>query len=266
VRTFAEVFREGGTPLHLLINNAGIMSPPHTFTAEGFESQYGINLLGHFALSAHLYPLLQHTSGARIVTVTSLAYTYGDIDFDNLRSEKSYDAFREYCQSKLADLLFAVELQRRIISKGEEVFSVAAHPGVTKTELSRHLSAEEIDSFAERLGAPMEVSQGALPVLFAAVSPDIAKGGFYGPDADGGLRGYPASAPIQDIALDEVLATKFWKSALAATGLSFLANRIAIALYTPVKATSGRVLFPPIAMLYLIFGAGQLQAMSSNLI
>ena len=222
VKTFADVLLKRGTPLNMLINNAGIMNPPLTFTAEGFESQFGINFLGHFALSAHLYPLLHKAEGARIVTVSSLAYTYGAIDFGNLRAETSYDAFREYCQSKLADLLFTIELRRRIFSKGDEVLSVAAHPGVTRTDLSRFMSAEEIEGFAERLGPSMEVAQGALPVLFAAVSPDIFNGGFYGPDADGGLRGYPGSAPILDNALDPFVAAKLWNVAQTATGLDFL--------------------------------------------
>ncbi|MBT2560232.1 SDR family NAD(P)-dependent oxidoreductase [Pedobacter sp. ISL-68] len=219
VSHFAQVFKEKGISLHLLINNAGIMNPPLTFTAEGFESQYGVNFFGHFALTAHLYPLLAQNIGARIVTVTSLAYTYGSIDFNNLKSEKSYDAFREYCQSKLSDLLFSLELQRRIATQGDQVLSVAAHPGVTKTELSRHMSAEELDGFSERLGPSMMVQQGALSILYAAVSPNVVGGGFYGPDADGGLRGYPASTLIEKVALDETLARKLWKSAHAASGL-----------------------------------------------
>lgn len=222
VQAFAGSLKQRNLPLDLLINNAGIMNPPRSFTSEGFESQFGINFLGHFALSAQLYPLLLRTRGSRIVTVSSLAYTYGTIDFGNLRSETSYDAFREYCQSKLADLLFTVELKRRIFSKGDQVLSVAAHPGVTKTDLSRFMSAEEISGFSEKLGPSMEVSQGVLPILFAAVSPEIANGGFYGPDADGGLRGYPGSAPILDNALDPIVAANLWNVAQTATGLEFL--------------------------------------------
>jgi NAD(P)-dependent dehydrogenase (short-subunit alcohol dehydrogenase family) len=217
VSRFAQEFKEKGLSLHLLINNAGIMNPPLSFTAEGYESQYGVNFLGHFALTAQLYPLLAQTEGARIVTVTSLAYTYGSIDFDNLKSEKSYDAFREYCQSKLADLVFSIELQRRITALGDGAISVAAHPGVTKTDLSRYMSAEEVNSFEERLGPSMEVDQGALSILYAAVSPGVVGGAFYGPDLDGGLRGYPSSTIIEDVAADEILAGKLWKSAQTAT-------------------------------------------------
>lgn len=213
VSRFAHEFKEKGIPLHLLINNAGIMNPPLSYTTEGYEPQYGVNFLGHFALTAHLYPLLAQNEGARIVTVTSLAYTYGSIDFDNLKSEKSFDAFREYCQSKLSNLIFSIELQRRITTRGDQILSVAAHPGVTKTDLSRHMSAEELSSFAERLGPSMEVQQGALSILYAAVSPNVVGGAFYGPDADGGLRGYPASTLIAEVAMDEILAKRLWKSA-----------------------------------------------------
>ncbi|KQM77947.1 short-chain dehydrogenase [Pedobacter sp. Leaf216] len=219
VSRFAEGIKEKAIPLHLLINNAGIMNPPLSYTAEGYESQYGVNFLGHFALTAHLYPLLAQHEKSRIVTVTSLAYTYGGIDFDNLKSEKSYDPFREYCQSKLADLLFSLELQRRISTQGDRVLSVAAHPGVTKSDLSRHMSAEELNGFAAQLGPSMEVDQGALSILYASVSPDVVGGGFYGPDADGGLRGYPAPASIEDVATDETLARKLWKSAQTASEL-----------------------------------------------
>jgi NAD(P)-dependent dehydrogenase (short-subunit alcohol dehydrogenase family) len=221
VAEFAETFKQKYKELHLLINNAGIMTPPQALTAEGYESQFGVNFLGHFALTGHLYPLIKKTKASRIITLTSLGYTYGSIDFDNLKSEKSYDAFREYCQSKLADLLFTVELQRRITAKGDQVLSLAAHPGITKTDLSRHMSADEIAAAIERLGALMETEQGALPTLYAAVSPEVAESGFYGPDADGGLRGYPAAAAILENALDEAVAQRLWKMAEEATGLVF---------------------------------------------
>jgi NAD(P)-dependent dehydrogenase (short-subunit alcohol dehydrogenase family) len=197
------------------------MTPPQAFTADGYESQFGVNFLGHFALTGHLYPLIKKTKDSRIVTVTSLAYTQGNIDFDNLRSEKSYDAFREYCQSKLADLLFTIELQRRITAKGDGVLSLASHPGVTKTELGRHMSAEAIAVAVERLGPLMETEQGALPSLYAAVSKQVEGGKFYGPDADGGLRGYPAVTSILENALDKIAAKKLWEMAEAATGIVF---------------------------------------------
>jgi len=221
VKTFADEFTQKHAELHLLINNAGIMTPPQAFTAEGYESQFGVNFLGHFALTGYLYQLLKKTKDSRIVTVTSLAYTNGTIDFDNLKSEKSYDAFREYCQSKLADLLFTLELQRRITAKGDGVLSLASHPGVTKTDLARHMSAEAIATAIERLGPLMESDQGALPSLYAAVSEDAEDGKLYGPDADGGLRGYPAINPIAENAYDEVVAKKLWEVAEAATGVVF---------------------------------------------
>ena len=221
VKAFADQFLKNYSELHLLVNNAGIMTPPQAFTAEGYESQFGVNFLGHFALTGYLYSLIQKTKDSRIVTVTSLAYTQGSMDFENLKSEKSYDAFREYCQSKLADLLFTIELQRRITAKGDHVVSVASHPGVTKTDLARHMSAEAIAIAIERLGPLMESDQGALPSLYAAVSEDVEGGKFYGPDADGGLRGYPTVTPVLENALDEVAAKKLWEMAEAAAGVVF---------------------------------------------
>lgn len=221
VKAFAEKFKQEYTELHLLINNAGIMTPPQAVTADGYESQFGVNFLSHFALTGHLYPILKETKGSRIVTVTSLAYTYGSIDFDNLKSENSYDAFREYCQSKLGNLLFTIELQRRITAKGDQVLSVASHPGIAVTELAKYMTEAEITAAVERMGYPMEAWQGALPTLYAAVLPEVEEGGFYGPDADGGLRGYPTVAPVKENALDEVAAKKLWETAEEYTGVVF---------------------------------------------
>jgi NAD(P)-dependent dehydrogenase (short-subunit alcohol dehydrogenase family) len=153
--------------------------------------------------------------------VTSLAYLYGGIDFNNLRSEISYDAFREYCQSKLANFLFTIELQRRINAKGHEVQSLAAHPGLAVTEISRHMTAAELASVLSNLGPAMEAWQGALPSLYASVSPKIKGGALYGPDAEGGLRGYPADSPVAEIALDEFIAQDLWKLSESATGVIF---------------------------------------------
>ncbi|MEN0053222.1 MAG: oxidoreductase [Mucilaginibacter sp.] len=221
VKAFADDFIQKHAELHLLINNAGIMIPPAGFTAEGYESQFGVNYLAHFALTGYLYPLIKKTKDARIVTVTSMGYRHGSIEFDNLKSEKSYDAFREYCQSKLANLLFTLELQRRIVAKEDAVLSVAAHPGITKTDLSRHMSEEVFNDAVERWGPLMETEQGALPSLYAAVAEDVKGGEFYGPDGEDWLRGYPTVTPILENALDEAVAKKLWEMAEAATGVVF---------------------------------------------
>lgn len=221
VRQFAENFLQQHQRLDLLINNAGVMYSPQAKTAEGFELQFGVNFIGHFALTGYLYPLLSATPGSRIITVSSLAYLRGTIDFGNLRSENSYDPVREYSQSKLADLLFSIELHRRIQAVQGKPLSVAAQPGANKTDLSRYMTAEEFTAAVNRLGPLMDPWQGALPSLYAAVAPEVAGGELYGPDQDGGVRGYPAKADILPHALDEAVAQKLWTLAEEATGLHF---------------------------------------------
>lgn len=221
VKQFAKTFIEKHQQLNLLINNAGVMIPPASKTAEGYELQFGVNFLGHFALTGYLYPLLNDTPGSRIVTLSSLAYLRGVIDFDNLKSEKDYDPMREYCQSKLADLIFSIELQRRITANNDQPVSIAAQPGANKTELSRHMSDEAFNAAVERIGELMEPRQGALPSLYAAVSAEVMGGELYGPDQDGGYRGYPALATITPNALDETVAQKLWSLAEQATGVHY---------------------------------------------
>lgn len=224
VKQFADLILQKHPQLHLLINNAGVMTPPESKTAEGYELQFGVNFLGHFALTGHLYPLLNATPNSRIVTLSSLAYLNGTIDFDNLKSEKDYDAMREYCGSKLADLLFSVELQRRITATGDQPLSLASHPGATMTELIRHMSEAEYNTALERFGTLMDAAQGALSTLYAAVADDVAEGGFYAPDQDGGIRGFPAQASIAPNALDKAVAEKLWSFAEQSTGIRYPAH------------------------------------------
>jgi NAD(P)-dependent dehydrogenase (short-subunit alcohol dehydrogenase family) len=221
VKRFAENFIQNHGLLHLLINNAGVMIPPASKTEEEFELQFGVNFLGHFALTGFLYPLLEKTADSRIVTVSSLAYLRGVIDFDNLRSEKSYEPMREYAQSKLADLIFSIELQRRLSAIHAQTVSIAAQPGANKTELTRYMSDEELTAGIERVGKLMDPWQGALPSLYAGISPDAVSGKLYGPDKDGGYRGYPAEAVITENALDENIAKKLWAFAEKATGVRY---------------------------------------------
>jgi NAD(P)-dependent dehydrogenase (short-subunit alcohol dehydrogenase family) len=224
VRQFANNFLQQHQRLDVLINNAGVMIPPASKTAEGYELQFGVNFIGHFALTGHLYPLLKATPGARIVTLSSLAYLNGEIAWDNLRSERSYDPMREYRQSKLADLLLSLELQRRIVAAGDKVLSIAAQPGANKTELTRHMTDEAFTAAVQRVGELMEPWQGALPSLYAAVAPEAAGGELYEPDRDGGYRGYPARATITPNALDEDVAKRLWSLAEAATGVHYPGN------------------------------------------
>ena len=220
VREFAETFIMQYGQLDLLINNAGVASPPLSKTSEGYELQFGVNFLGHFALTGLLYPLLLLTPGSRIITLSSNGYQNAVIDFDNLKLEKDYDPLREYRQSKLANLVFALELDRKIKSKGQQTLSIAAQPGANNTELTRHLSGEEIAVGKQRLGEFMEPWQGALPSLFAAVSTEATGGMMYEPD-DGGLRGYPALAAVQANAMDEKVAEKLWNTAQEITGIVY---------------------------------------------
>ena len=221
VKQFAADFSTKHQQLHILINNAGVMRPPASKTAEGFELQFGVNFIGHFALTGLLYPVLKATPGARVVTVSSNAYLRGKIDFDNFRLEKPYDPGGEYAQSKLADIMFSIELQRRLAQAYDTVVSIAAQPGANNTELLRHMGEEELKASIARVGPLMEPWQGALPSLYAATVAGAIPGALYGPDQDGGYRGYPAQAAIELHALDEQVAKRLWKYAEEVTGVVF---------------------------------------------
>lgn len=220
VKKFAENFKNTHNQLHILVNNAGVGIPPASKTVEGYELQFGVNFLGHFALTGRLYPLMKATQGARVVTVSSFAYKGHEIDFENLRSEKGYEAVREYCQSKLADLVFAIALDRRIRAKGDNVLSIAAQPGANTTELARHMPAEAAKAMDEQFGGMMKPWQGALPSLYAATS-DGAKGGEMYEPHENGYKGYPALASIEGNAKDRETAEKLWNFAEIATGVTF---------------------------------------------
>ncbi len=220
VSVFAETFIAQHKQLHLLINNAGVGIPPASKTSEGYELQFGVNFLGHFALTGLLYPLLEATPDSRIVTVSSFGYIGSAIDFDNLKSEKDYDAVREYGQSKLADLVFSIELDRRSKAKGHQVASIAAQPGANSTELTRHTPDEAVVAMKERFGGFMEPWQGALPTLYAAISTEATGGNMYEPD-ENGFKGYPTRATIQENALDETVAKKLWSVSEKATGVVY---------------------------------------------
>ncbi len=221
VKEFAEDFIKNHQQLDVLINNAGVMIPPASKTDDGYELQFGVNFIGHFALIGYLYPLLKATPGSRIVTLSSMAYLHGAIDFDNLRSEKDYEPMREYSQSKLADLILSIELQRRITSAGDKVLSIAAQPGANYTELARHMDPDAFKAAVERVGELMKPWQGALSSLYAAVSVEAEGGKLYGPDKDGGYRGYPAEAVITPNALDETVGKQLWSMAEEATSVYF---------------------------------------------
>jgi NAD(P)-dependent dehydrogenase (short-subunit alcohol dehydrogenase family) len=206
--------------IDLLINNAGVMIPPLSRTAEGFELQFGTNHLGHFALTNLL---LEHVKD-RVVTVSSGAHRFGKIDFDDLNWErKPYRAWRAYGQSKLANLLFTSELQRRLIDAGSEVLATAAHPGYASTNLQSHSGNRLQELFMKQVGNRLiaqDEDGGALPTLYAAVA-DIPGNSFAGPGGFMEQRGAPKLVGRSGVALDGVVARRLWDVSEELTGVRF---------------------------------------------
>jgi NAD(P)-dependent dehydrogenase (short-subunit alcohol dehydrogenase family) len=210
--------------LDILINNAGVMAlPRRKTTADGFEAQFGTNYLGHFALTAQLLPLLRKASAPRIVNVSSLAHRTAFIDFGDLQGERVYLPWKAYGQSKLAMLIFAIELQRRSDAAGGKLTAHAAHPGFARTSLFSSGPGGLI-SLASDVAAPFlgqSAADGARPVLFAATSPEAKPGGYYGPGGFSELRGRPALALIMPQARDAATAAKLWGVSEQLTGTAF---------------------------------------------
>ena len=223
VRNFVTAFGENYNRLDLLIENAGIMIPPLSKTEDGFESQMGVNYFSHFLLTNLLYPLLNKTEGARIATTSSLAHERGRIDFDNLNAEKSYSKMGAYGQSKLACLLFAYELKRRLEKAGSKVIAVSSHPGVSKTNLFTN-----IPKVAQLLMAPLlpifthSPKYAALPTLWAALGSDVESGDYYGPTGFNGLKGKPGKVKSKPHSYDEAVAAKLWDISETLTGEKFV--------------------------------------------
>ncbi len=222
IKSFAEYFKQKHQRLNMLINNAGVMMPPASKTDDGFELQFGVNFIGHFALTAHLYPVLKSTAHCRVVSVSSGASTFVDhIDYDNLKLEKPYEEMREYATSKLANVYFASELQRRA-QPFSNLMSNAVHPGVVYTELQRHIPKDQLEIAFSKYKKVSDPWQGALPSLFAATSPSASGGAYYGPDGENEQSGYPAlSQRITPAMKDESKAAELWNYAEEVTGLKF---------------------------------------------
>jgi NAD(P)-dependent dehydrogenase (short-subunit alcohol dehydrogenase family) len=210
--------------LDLLINNAGVMAlPRRTTTADGFEAQFGTNYLGHFALTARLMPLLHHASAPRVVSVSSLAHRTGFIDFDDLQGARAYSPWKAYGQSKLACLMFALELQRRSDAAGHNLMSNAAHPGFSRTSLFAS-GPGGLLSLVSDFAAPFfgqSAAEGARPILFAATSPRAKPGAYYGPGGIGELRGAPGPALIMPQARKVAEAARLWDLSEKLTETSF---------------------------------------------
>jgi NAD(P)-dependent dehydrogenase (short-subunit alcohol dehydrogenase family) len=217
VRRFADEFTNHYDGLDILINNAGIMATPFGKTADGFELQFGTNHLGHFTLTGLLLDPIIHTPRARVITVSSGGHRFVEIDFDNLNGEKGYDRQRAYAQSKLANLLFTYELQRRFEGAGVDTIAVAAHPGWTVTNLQAHWRMLRVlNPFIGQ-----KPTMGALPTLYAATAPDVQGGDYYGPGGWQGLRGYPTKVQSSDSSYDTAVAAKLWTVSEELTGVRY---------------------------------------------
>ncbi len=224
LKSFADEFKSKHSQLAILVNNAGVMIPPPAITEDGFEMQFGVNFVGHFALTGHLFPLLKNTPNARVVTLSSGAATLTDgIDFNNLRLEKPYDEWQAYAVSKLADILFTYELDRKVKAARLHIVSAAAHPGVTRTDLQRHIPGEQLEGMFAEYDEVMEAWQGALPALFAATDASVKGGEFFGPDGEKEFSGYPALSKHRTPAMtDEALARALWQYAEEVTRVKYI--------------------------------------------
>ena len=216
VKDFSDKVLGSESRLDLLINNAGIMIPPSSKTENGFEIQFGVNFIGHFALTGHLFNLLEYTKGSRVVTLSSIAHRGAVIDFDNFRLEKEYNNWREYGQSKLADIIFALEFEKRLRNNGCQIISLAAHPGFSKTDLQKYMDKDMLASLDL-----MTAKEGAQPTLAACLREDAKGGQYWGPDGHNEQKGKPALAKIDAAALDENLNAKLWDWAKETTGVNF---------------------------------------------
>jgi NAD(P)-dependent dehydrogenase (short-subunit alcohol dehydrogenase family) len=227
VRSFVFSFAEKHPRLHLLINNAGLMATPHRQTVDGFELQFGVNHLGHFALTGLLLEQLLAAPDARIVTVTSMVHESGTINFDDLNSQRKYARWSAYAQSKLANLLFAYELQRRLASHSFSAISLATHPGYSATNLQTSgpgLDQNRLLLWTMKIGNAIiaqPAQMGALPVLYAAAAPDVRGGDYIGPGSFMGMRGYPVKTHSSPASHDPETAARLWSVSEQMTGVHY---------------------------------------------
>ena len=218
VRAFAENVISRFDSLDLLINNAGVMTPPYAKTTDGFELQFGSNHLGHFALTGLLLPLLLQTENSRVVTLSSLAHRKASIYFDNLDGSKGYKGMKFYGQSKLANLMFATELDKRLKQHGLSTLSIACHPGISATNLFKFVP-RIFRGLMNRYLQP--ATMGALPTVYAATDPGIKGGEYIGPDGKGQRRGYPVLEEPDPVVNDEGIRTELWEVSEKLSGVTF---------------------------------------------
>ena len=219
VKKFVHEFQRQFDKLDILINNAGIMMSPYKITQDDFESQLATNYIGHFALTGLLLPLLTKTANSRIITLSSLSYKWAQIQFDDFHAQKGYSRRKAYGQSKRACLMFAFELQRRLSIADYNFLSLAAHPGLCKTNLDQYFP-----SFIRPLGSLFlqSAQYGALPVLYAALSKDIKGGEFIGLDGFQQLRGYPTRINADEYSNNKEVAKHLWNTSQEMTNVFYL--------------------------------------------
>ncbi|RIV20238.1 SDR family NAD(P)-dependent oxidoreductase [Alicyclobacillaceae bacterium I2511] len=224
IRRFADAYLSSTSILNILINNAGVMAPPYRRTKDGFEMQFGVNYLGHFALTGLLLPALYATPEARVVIVSSLAHERGTINFEDLNSTRQYRRWVAYSQSKLANLLFAYELQRRLLAAETDVKAIACHPGIAATNIiASSLPSpltwlgKVLDPFIRIYG--QDAHMGALPTLYAATSPTLTGGEYIGPHKT--KSGYPMIVDSSPEAKNIAIAKRLWKVSEQMTKVQF---------------------------------------------
>ena len=227
VEKAAKEFLASHEKLDLLINNAGLMATPEQRTAQGFEMQFGVNHLGHFAFTGHLTPVLLESGTARVVNISSMGHRPGRIDFDDLNWEtRTYSPWRAYFQTKLANLLFTRELQRRLSDADAKCIAVAAHPGFSNTNLG-HENPGGILNTLMHASQPIiglmgqSAAMGALPTLRAATAPSVQAGDYYGPGGFAQQRGHPVKVGMTSRAQDDQTAKRLWDVSQELTGVTY---------------------------------------------
>jgi len=230
VQKFADAFRASYQQLDLLINNAGLMAIPLRRTMQNFEMQFGVNHLGHFALTGHLFDLLQGTERSRIVNVSSAAHKIGEIRFDDINWERGYSKWKAYGMSKLANIHFTHELADKVAARGIDIRVVAAHPGYSDSSLIEKGPEMNGYHFLVRAGRivnsmfAQNTEMGALPQLFAAASPEAVHRGYYGPGGFGGMRGYPVRTYPKRQKVSKDIQEQLWSLSEKMTGVSYLSS------------------------------------------
>jgi NAD(P)-dependent dehydrogenase (short-subunit alcohol dehydrogenase family) len=229
IRAFASRCESERPRIDLLINNAGVMAAPRRLTDDGFEMQFGTNHLGHFALTGLLLPRLIHVEGGRVVSVSSGAHRAGRMNFDDLHGEQKYGRWSAYGQSKLSNLLFAYELDRRLRAARSPLRSIAAHPGYSATNLQTAVAPPHERFFMSitNVIVAQSAEKGALPTLYAATSPDAEGGCYYGPDGMFEMRGYPKQCDSTPASKDEAAAKRLWEMSEQLTGVHFAFEPVA---------------------------------------